>query len=385
VTVAGDAIASLTRLISFATESRTSNSDLVEWVGDRASAAGADVQVVPGASGRANLLASFGPARSGGLLLSAHSDVVPAGDGWATPAYTVTRQGDLLFGRGTADMKGFIAVALELLCRTDASALRRPVHLALSYDEEVGCAGVGGLLQHLVTTPTVRPDLVLVGEPTMMHPCHRHLGKVAFDLTFSAAAGHSSRSHSLPSAISSAARVVSCIDAENRRHQPADGAEPDVSMNCGTLHGGRGLNIIADRCEMSFEVRFSTERDPELLLADVRDAVNRERALLAAVGGDVLMVRTIDYPALHTDENQALVHIVERIADAGAVTAIGYGTEGGLFAAALGVPVVICGPGDIGVAHGPDEFVSIEQLLRCDRFLSGLVDALCVDVAATPP
>lgn len=378
MTGADAAVASLTRLVSFVTESRTSNIALLEWVADRADAAGARVEILPGAPGRANLLASFGPEGAGGVLLSAHSDVVPAGEGWAHPAYAVTREGDLLFGRGTADMKGFIAVALELLCRLDPADLHHPVHLALSYDEEVGCAGVGGLLDHLAATGSVRPDLVLIGEPTMMLPRNRHLGKVAFDVTFIAEPGHSSRSHVLPSAITAAARVVAMIDAENHRHRPADvRAAPDVSLNCGTLHGGQALNVVAERCELSFEVRFSTDHDPERLLAPLRDAIDREGELLGAVGGGVTMVETLRYPALHTEADQPMLTLVERIADGGKAAAIGYGTEGGMFAAALRVPVVICGPGDIAVAHRPDEFVSVEQLLRCERFLSGLIEALC--------
>jgi acetylornithine deacetylase len=379
VTLTGDIVAALTSLVGFATESRHSNLALLDWVSDRVHEAGGRVTVLPGAPGRANLLASFGPECDGGLLLSGHSDVVPAGDGWASPPFTVIQVGDVLRGRGTADMKGFIAVALQVLAALDPASLQRPVHLALSYDEEIGCAGVGGLLAHVATVGDVRPELVVVGEPTMMRPRNQHLGKLGYELEFTAQAGHSSRSHSLPSAITSAARVVVAIDALNEQHRPAAGAEPAVSLNCGVIRGGETLNVIADRCHLSFEMRFSAAFDPDATVAPVHEVIAAEQARLAAVDGSVAVTEVTRYPALHTAPVHPLVALVERIADAGPATAIGYGTEGGLFARALGVPVVVCGPGDIAVAHRADEYVSIEQLLRCHGFVTALVGALCID------
>lgn len=379
MTLSTGIVESLTALVGFATESRRSNLPLLDWVADRVTEADGRVTVLPGAPGRANLLASFGPAVAGGLLLSGHSDVVPAGEGWSSPPYTITADDDVLCGRGTADMKGFIAVALQALAATDMASLQRPVHLALSYDEEIGCAGVGGLLDHLAMTGEVTPELVLVGEPTMMRPRHQHLGKLALELSFTAQAGHSSRAHSLPSAITAAARVVAAVDLLNEQHRPAGGAEPEVSLNCGVIRGGETLNVIADRCELTFELRFAAAFDPDRLVAPVLEAIALEQQRLAAVGGTVTVTEVTRYPALHTDTNHPLVRMVERIADSGPSTAIGYGTEGGLFADALGVPVVVCGPGDIGVAHRADEYVSVEQLLRCDRFLRALIAAVCVD------
>lgn len=379
MTTSADIVDSLTALVGFATESRQSNLPLLDWVADRVNEVGGRTVVLPGAPGRANLLASFGPATAGGLLLSGHSDVVPAGEGWSSPPYTVTAADDVLRGRGTADMKGFIAVALHALAAVDMASLQRPVHLALSYDEEIGCAGVGGLLDHLAVTGEVSPELVLVGEPTMMRPRHQHLGKLAFEVTFAAQAGHSSRSHSFPSAITSAARVVAAIDQLNEQYRPTDAAEPEVSLNCGVIRGGETLNVIADRCELSFEIRFSAAFDPDVLVAPVLEAIALEHQRLSAVGGTVTTTEITRYPALDTDTAHPLVRLVERIADSGPSTAIGYGTEGGLFANALGVPVVVCGPGDISVAHRADEYVSVEQLLRCDRFLRALVGAVCID------
>jgi acetylornithine deacetylase len=379
VTTADDIVASLAPLVGFATESRQSNRELLDWVEQRVAEAGGRVTLLPGAPGRSNLLASFGPSRPGGVLLSGHSDVVPAGDGWSSPPYELVRHDDRLTGRGTADMKGFIAVALGVLGSLDQRSLVAPVHLALSYDEEIGCAGVPGLLEHVAASAEVRPDLVVIGEPTMMRPSHRHLGKVAFELEFAAAAAHSSRSHAYPSAITSAARVVAAIDQLNERFRPASGSEPTVSLNCGVIRGGNTLNVVADQCHLSFEIRHSAEHAADDLVAIVQATIDAERRRLEAVGGHLSVSEVIRYPALATDTNHPLVSLVERIADAGPAQPIGYGTEGGLFHEALGVPIVICGPGDIAVAHRADEYVEVAQLLRCDRFLRELLAATCGD------
>jgi acetylornithine deacetylase len=342
---------------------------LIDLVAGRLAASGARVDIVPGDEGRANLFATFGPAVAGGLLVSGHTDVVPAGTGWATPAYELTRRGDALHGRGSADMKGFIAALLCVLTPAAVDDLAAPLHVALSYDEEVGCVGVRGLLSRLAERADVRPALVLIGEPTMMRPRHAHQGKVAFDLTFTSRAGHSSRSHSLPSAIASAARVVVALD-EMRD-------DPDVTVNCGVVHGGTALNVIAERCELTFELRHSTAADPDALLRPIWATIDGERRRLAEVGGGVEVVETVRYPAMATDPSDAMLALVERLADAGPAVPLGFGAEGGLFARALGAPVVVCGPGDIDVAHRADEHVPVDQLRRCTELLSSVIDALC--------
>ena len=369
-------LSTLAQLVAFPTESRTPNAALIDWVADRLAAFGGRITRVGSAdtAGRTNLLASFGPPVTGGLLLSGHSDVVPAGTGWATDPWTATSVDGSVFGRGTADMKGFIASVLTTVERLADASWTAPLHIALSFDEEVGCVGVRHLLSNLVDQPDVRPALVVIGEPTMMQPRHRHLGKVGYEVSFHGMAGHSSLSHRLPSAISAAARVIAALDALGvKAVADAAGGEPELTVNCGVIEGGTGLNVIAAACHLSFELRHTAALDPDLALAPVRAALAREHALLAEVGRGIEVTEIVRYPGLATDAENPLVKLVERIADAGSCTPLGFGTEGGLFAAALDAPVVICGPGDIAVAHRPDEYVTLEQLARCDTFLAGLV------------
>ena len=363
----------LRTLVGHATESRTPNLGLIECAAERLESAGGRVTVMDGAPGRANLLASFGPDGPGGLLVSGHTDVVPAGTGWNTDPYSLTADdGDRLYGRGTADMKGFIACLLDVV-KLAGRARTEPLHVALSYDEEIGCVGVRGLLDRLGPMG-VAPDLVLIGEPTMMRPRNAHLGKVAFDIGVHTAAGHSSRSHTLPNAISVAAAIIGRLDNIQRNHRPPNQAdEPTVTVNVGTIRGGTGLNIIAEACSFAFEVRHDAAHDPDVLLRPVWEMVEEQRHKVACVHGRIDADETVRYPALATDRINRHVIGIEALAGEGECTPIGYGTEGGLFAATLGVPVVICGPGDIADAHRPDEYVTVAQLDRCTDFLHRLL------------
>jgi acetylornithine deacetylase len=388
-----DVVLLLKELVGFPTESLTPNRALIDWLADYLHAFGARVELIEGPTGRANLLASLGPIAPGGLLLSAHTDVVPAGPGWQTGAYELTRFdhpefGEALRARGTADMKGFIACALVALRELDLKALRRPVHLAFSYDEEIGCVGVRGLLDHLASEVlgpngsgnVVAPELVVIGEPSMMRPRHAHLGKVAYRLTFQATPGHSSLSPFLPSAIGGASRSIAALESIAEAHRAsalrdANGeASADVTVNVGTIHGGTALNVLSERCELTFELRHTTAFDPDGLLAPFWAVVDSEGE---RTGIPVESIEIVRYPALSTDTSNDMVRLVERIADRGRSIPIGYGTEGGLFAAALGAPVVVCGPGDIAVAHKADEYVSVDQLRDCLAFLRQLIPDVC--------
>jgi acetylornithine deacetylase len=379
--VSDDAGNRLTRLladlVAFPTESRTPNLELIRWVADHVESNGGRATVLEADEGRANLLASFGPSEPGGLMLSGHTDVVPAGAGWASDPYSVTRIDDSLFGRGTADMKGFVAAVIRTVERLRGIELKRPLHVALSFDEEIGCLGVRHALRAVAERDDVRPDLVVIGEPTMMRPSHSHMGKLAYEVVCLTVAAHSSLSHSKPSAIAVAARLLAVLDELQAKHRPV--GQPEVTFNCGTIAGGSGVNVIADRCAFAFETRFTVDHDPDDLVRPFMEVVERERAGIAEQHGSIEVGEIIRYPALRTSSADPWLALVERIADAGPAIAIGYGTEGGLFAGALGVPVVICGPGDIAVAHRPDEYVTIEQLLRCERFLYSIVQQICVD------
>lgn len=367
------------------TESRTPNRALIDWVGDHLAAFGARITVVVGPHGRANLVASVGPAISGGLLLSGHTDVVPAGHGWSSDPFTLTETAVGLVGRGSADMKGFIACTLALIETVDVNALGKPLHLVFSYDEEVGCVGVRDVLTQLADgrLAHIRPDLVLIGEPTMMRPRHSHLGKLSYQLTLRGESGHSSLSPFRPSAIHAATRIAAAILAVGEahlagtRHDNTGEVSADVTVNIGTIHGGSTINVLAEQCELTFEVRHSAAFAPDELLAPVWLTVAAEQASLSSVSGGIEWVELARYPALATAPTNRWARVVERVADRGPTVPIGFGTEGGLFAATLNAAVMICGPGDIAVAHRPDEYVSREQLRSCTQFLTQLVQALC--------
>lgn len=366
----------LAELVAMPTVSEAPNEALVEALCRHFESLGGSCRLERGAAGRSNLIARLGPARPGGVMLCAHTDVVPAGDGWSTPPFEMVRIGERLHGRGTADMKGFIATVIAALESVDPATLAAPVHFVGTYDEEIGCKGVRDVLPVLAAEPSIRPALAVVGEPTMMRPRHSHLGKLGVQLTVRAAEAHSSRAATSPSAISYAASFVGVLDRIQATCPAGHGAPPFV-VNCGTIRGGTQTNVIAGECHLAFEVRFDTEHDPEELLRPLHEAIAAAVPVLRTVGGGVEWQEVTRYPAMRTDAASPAFKAAERIADSGASIDLGYGTEGGLFSETLGVPVMICGPGDIADAHRPDEFVTVDQLDRSLRFIGGVVDHFC--------
>lgn len=369
-----DAVERLSRLIAFQSESLTSNADLIAWMASRLQTVGGRVVVLEGAPGRSNLLASFGPEGVGGVLLSGHSDVVPPGEGWTTNPYHLVVDGERLVGRGTADMKGFLAVLLAVLEQADLGRLVQPLHVAVSYDEEIGCVGVRGLLEHLSRSPNVRPDLVVVGEPTSMHLRDAHRGKVAFRVEITGRPAHSSRSHLEPSAIDVAVELVAAVGRIGRRSgAEIDRNTPSVTTNVGTIAGGVSLNVIAPFCTFEFEVRHDANVDPDAELEPFWTAVAEAHDAFRPVGGGVAATEVARYPALASDPADPFVRMAQEWASNRAAPGLGYGTEGGLFQQILQAPVVVCGPGDIAVAHAPDEYVTIGQLDECRVFLGRIL------------
>ncbi len=379
VAMSAPIIDALRQLVAFPTVSRTSNMALQEWLGEQLEACGARVHVVPGVGeGRANLVASIGPAVPGGVMLSAHTDVVPPGEGWRTDPFVLTAIDQRVHGRGTADMKGFLAAVLVVLRSIDPAGLRAPVHVLASYDEEVGCQGVRDVLPRVAADPLLRPELVVIGEPTMMRPRHSHLGKQMHRVVVRAAEAHSSRAATAPSAIAAAAELVQVLSSiQTGCPVAAPGEAPVYTVNCGTIRGGTAANVIAAECEVVFEVRHDTEHDPALVLAPFFVAVEAVDRRLQAVGGGVDCHLITSYPAMATDTTLPAFAQAVRLADTGASVALDFGTEGGLLADVIAAPVMICGPGDIGDAHRPDESVSVEQLDRCAQFVRQLIEHFC--------
>jgi len=374
----------LERLVRFDTTSRNSNLALIEFVRDYLDRFGIASDLVFDTSGaKANLFASVGPPKAGGIVLSGHTDVVPVdGQDWSSEPFTCVARGDRLYGRGTADMKGFIATALALVPEFQAMPLAAPVHLALSYDEEVGCKGVPGLLDHIGVSLPAPPFGCVVGEPTGMRVADGHKGKAGYVCSVAGLSSHSALNHLGVNAIEVAAAIITelrRLNDEFRATGPfARGFEPPhCTVSTGVIAGGSALNIVPDHCRFEFEFRPLPGRDPNALFLRIRDwaegtLLPAMRALAPAAG--IEWRELMSYPGLGGTDGAMIEEVCCRLTATQAPGKLAFGTEAGHFAA-RGIPTVVCGPGDIGVAHKPDEYVELAQLERCAHFLRELVHA----------
>jgi acetylornithine deacetylase len=375
----------LERLVAFPTVSRNANESMIGFMAAQFAAAGGRVRVLPGmAPGKANLLASFGPEGGLGIVLSGHSDVVPVdGQDWGSDPFTLTPRGERLVARGAVDMKGFLACATALVGRLDQAALTRPLHIAVSHDEEIGCAGVRGMLATLATEGFAARGAV-IGEPTGMRVATGHKGKIAGCLCCRGQAAHSANPGLGCNAVYLAADMIGELRALQDgliAHGARDAAYevPYSTVHVGTIHGGTALNIVPDACDVEFEVRLLPGDAPEGLLARLRAAgarlVGAEQARGRLASVDVVARNA--YPGLETAANSDFVALV-RGAGGGDIFKAGFGSEAGLFDAMLGLPALVCGPGSIDRAHKADEFILRDELAACDAFLDRLVaQGLC--------
>ncbi|MDA7987318.1 MAG: acetylornithine deacetylase, partial [Alphaproteobacteria bacterium] len=356
----------LARLIAFDTVSRNSNLSLMDFVSARLRDAGVEPRMFPSEDGaKANLFATVGAADVPGVMLSGHTDVVPIdGQEWTRPAFEMTEEGGKLYGRGSCDMKGFVACALTAAERAAelhrAGKLKTPLHLAFSYDEEVGCIGVQGMIKTLAGEG-VRPLFCIVGEPSEMRIATGHKGKVTFAARCIGREAHSALVTSGVNAIYLASELVGevrRIQEEIIRDSRHDGdyAVPYSTMHVGTFNGGVALNIVPNFAEVVFECRNIAEEDTDAVIAKVRDAAER---ISAGVRGEFpeagveIEVRG-EVPALGTAVDSEVVEFVKKVTGANDTTKVSYGTEAGLFSRDMGVPTVICGPGCMDQGHKPD-------------------------------
>ncbi|MBA1200790.1 acetylornithine deacetylase [Pseudomonas capeferrum] len=367
----------LERLVGFATVSRDSNLELIYFIRDYLAGFGVDSELLfNDERTKANLFASIGPDTSGGIVLSGHTDVVPVdGQDWTFDPFTLTEADGRLHGRGTADMKGFIACVLAAVPRFVESALRRPVHLAFSYDEEVGCLGVRSMLARLEQRPN-KPRLCLIGEPTELKPVLGHKGKLAMRCQVKGAACHSAYAPYGVNAIEYAARLIGRLGeigealAEPGKHD-ARFDPPYSTIQTGVIQGGRALNIVPAECEFDFEVRalpgFDAQEVADALERFATDAlVPRMQAVKADTG---IYLRPLSaYPGLATPADSEAALLVADLCGCAEFGTVAFGTEGGLFDQA-GIPTVVCGPGSMDQGHKPDEYVSLDQLKRCDEMM----------------
>jgi acetylornithine deacetylase len=374
----------LERLLAFDTVSHRSNIALMHYVRDLLEAAGITVVLVPDAvGGKANLFASTGPEGVPGVMLSGHTDVVPVdGQDWTVPPFALTEAKGRYYGRGAADMKGFVACAVEAMLLAARHPLKVPLQLALSYDEEIGCMGVRSLIDLLATAP-VRPRFCIVGEPTGMQVATGHKGKVALRATCRGREGHSALAPLALNALHLAGDflgAVRALQAEVAATGLRDGDYdvPYTTLHVGKMSGGVQVNIVPNHAVLDFEIRSLAGEDVTGLIrrleAEAEAIVTPLRAEFPEAA--ITMERLWDYPGLGTPTDGEVVRFVKGLTGANGTIKVAFGTEGGLFDQRLGVPTVICGPGSMAQGHKPDEFVSVEQIERCRGMLAALVERL---------
>ena len=375
----------LRRLVAFPTVSRDSNLALIHYVRGILAPYEAEVRLTYDDEKRkANLFATLGPRGEPGIALSGHTDVVPVeGQAWDTDPFAMAAKDGKFFGRGTADMKAFIACALALVPEFMERGLRAPLHLAFSYDEEVGCLGVGRMIADIMRSGA-RPNACIVGEPTEMRPVVAHKGKRGYRCTVRGLAGHSAYAPHGVNAVEFAAEAIAFLKSLARRHRdqgPYDRGF-DVAyttVHTGVIRGGTALNVIPHECAFDFEFRHLPGDDPDRLLHEFKDYVRSRlepemRAVHAASG--FIIEPLSDIPVLDTGPESEIVALAQELSGSQAFGKVSYGTDGSQFHRA-GIPTVICGPGSIAQAHKPNEFVSMEQITRCEDFLRRLMSRLC--------
>jgi acetylornithine deacetylase len=383
----------LARLVAFPTVSRDSNLPLVDWAEDYLTRRGARCRRSWSDDGtKANLLATFGPPVPGGLVLSGHTDVVPAGEPeWSSDPFRLREEGGRLHGRGTADMKGFIASAMARADDLGRRPLVRPVHLALSYDEEVGCLGAPRMIADMIEAG-LRPELVVVGEPTGMQPAHAHKSVNLFRTEIRGVEAHSSQPHLGAGAILAAGRLVEALwrwgEEAREEADPAGGFEPPwTTVQVGLIEGGTAANILPGQCAFTWEYRSLPGEDPDRLRRRFQARVEEEVLPALREFGPSASITTrvlARVPPLLPEED-GLAEARVRAALEGRLEdrnvpplqptgVVAYGTEAGQFQAE-GISAVLCGPGSIDQAHRPNEFLEVAQLEACDTFLHRLLAA----------
>jgi acetylornithine deacetylase len=370
-------IDTLDRLIAFPTVSRDSNLDLIDWLGARLADLGARIATVRDATGaKANLVASLGPEGPDGIVLSGHSDVVPVeGQAWTTDPFRLTRRDGRLYGRGSSDMKGFLAAMLTVAGKAARAPLARPLHLVVSHDEEIGCVGVRSLLARL-KAEGFRAAGCVIGEPTEMQVATGHKGKLAGRIVCRGKPAHSANPHLGVNAIHLGARMVGVLEQVQARLAetgPRDNAYPVpyTTVHVGLIQGGTALNIVPDRCMLDFEIRLVPPDDALVLVEEIRA---RAPAFPPDSGMEIEVVNS--YPGLDLADSHPFANAVRAASGGNGTVKLAFGSEGGLMQQELGLPTVVYGPGSIDRAHKADEYVMPEELDACDLFLERLLARL---------
>ena len=379
-----EAVGLLARLVAFDTTSRNSNLDLIRCIEAALATHGIASEVRMDASGRkANLHAVVGPRVAGGIALSGHVDTVPVdGQAWLADPFSLRRAEGRLTARGACDMKGFVACAVLAAIDASKRELARPLHLLITFDEETTFAGARQMARDLPASAPL-PAMCVVGEPTSMAPVIAHKGYASWDARFTGLSGHSSRQDTTANALHAAAEAIAWLSARARwfaregRRDPGF-TPPHTTVHAGTFHAGTVLNIVPDLAEFTFEVRSVPGDDPLAQLAELRAFVEAEvmpplRAVHPAC--EARFTERAFAPALALAEDHALTLLTQRITGRNSAGRVSYGTEAGFYQG-IGIPTIVCGPGDIAQAHQPEEWLPEADLATCLHYLGRLTDTL---------
>ena len=377
-----NAIDILKSLVGFDTTSSKSNLDLIEFIESYLNNHKIKSTLVYDSSGKkANLFATIGSGNEGGKMLSGHTDIVPIpGQTWTVDPFHLTQKKNKLYGRGTADMKGFLALILSRVPKMISTNLSKPIHLAFSYDEEVGCVGVHQLLD-LINGNSIKPAFCIVGEPTSMEVVTGHKGKCAYQVVVRGLGCHSGQAPFGVNAVNYAAKLISHI-TEIAKEKSIKGPfdydyeVPYTTLHTGVISGGTILNIVPDICQFEFEIRHLIEDNPRELINKIK-LYAKEHLVpdmhKVSSKTDVHFEEKVTYPALSIDENSELVRYIKKLLNNKKHKKAIFGSEGGMFQEKLNLPTVVCGPGSIDQAHKADEYISIDQLEKGGKFLDDLI------------
>jgi acetylornithine deacetylase len=374
----------LKRLVSYPTVSRDSNLDLIHFVANYLDDLGYQTTLVHNQDKtKANLYAVIGPTELPGIMLSGHTDVVPTdGQAWSRDPFKARVLDDRLYGRGTTDMKGYIAAVLAMLPKIASGKLNKPIHLCFSYDEEIGCVGVRSLIDRLERLE-IKPELCIIGEPTSMQAAIAHKGKTAARCHCHGSAAHSALTDRGLNAIYLATDMISEIRQLQDKiishgNHDTDYDVPYTTLHVGTINGGTVVNIVPDHCNFGFEIRNIGGDNPDAMIDELNEAaakiVARHNAKFANAGIDIEVHN--QYPALDIAADAAAVKFVKSLTNKQNHSKLAFGTEGGLFQQRLNMPTVICGPGSMNQGHKPDEYIELSELQACDTVMQKLANHL---------
>ena len=379
-----DTIEILNNLISYPTVSRDANINLIDYIAELISCDNVKPVIIKNKEkSKANLFASIGPKNNEGVMLSGHTDVVPIdGQDWTKPPFECTYENGLYYGRGTADMKGFVACAVNAFIKAKQLKLTNPLYLALSYDEEIGCLGVRSLID-MMEDLKYKPSMCIVGEPTSMSIATGHKGKTALRAECIGVEAHSALAPTGTNAIHLACDLINEIrimqkEISEKGYKDNDYDIAYTTLHVGKINGGIVLNIVPNHTSVDFEIRNLVQDDPSIIIEKlkVKIALIIKAARKTAPSADIKITIANEYPGLNTDINSEIVSFISSLTGSNNTIKVAFGTEGGLFSSKLSIPTIVCGPGSMNQGHKPDEFVSEEQLINCDRMLETLIHRL---------